>query len=642
MATTKITSGNGVYKTGAGQNAFEADSPDDNGLIVEQSAFLIATGIDGRGAVLANYKPWQVSINGSVMSLQSDGLVLEAGNKGTSNTTVGAEGSIYGDVTAVALRSAANLSNAGTIKGFVGVSIENTGNHVIKNTGTIFATDAAIIDYDDLSNDTVTNSGVIQGSVMLGGGNDVLKNSGFVTTNGSPVKIDLGSGNDTLINSNSIGGDIYAGDGNDLVTNSGFVSSGRIDLGIGNDKFTNTGDVSSTIYGGEGADSVTNSGPGFIDSDVFLGEDKDVLVNSGTINGKIDFGGDNDVLTNSGTIYGSIYGGDGNDKVMNSKTIEGAVRLGEGDNILTNSGTVDSFTAGAGKDVVNNSGTIFGIDLGAGDDVYNGGGRHDSVIDGAGSDTINLGGFSDYYEAVRQGGGTDGTDTIDAGSGEDTYDASGAAGTVSINLDNVAHDLSPYDNAGFAAANTANGSDADIGFTDKIKNFENAHGGNGNDFMYGNAGTNFLGGNDGFDALYGFGGNDTLNGGKGGDLLYGGAGRDKLYGGEGNDTFRFASTADSGVTLATRDEIRDFENGFDLIDLAAIDANSATKGVNDSFTYIGTNVAFTKTAGQLRGYWTAEGQIIEGDVNGDGKADFSIEVLDSKHAIALDASDFVL
>ena len=231
---------------------------------------------------------------------------------------------------------------------------------------------------------------------------------------------------------------------------------------------------------------------------------------------------------------------------------------------------------------------------------------------------------------------------IDGGSGTDQYDASNALGTVSINLDTVAHDLSPYDTGGLVAANTAHGADAEIGSKDTIKNFEDASGGAGNDFIYGNASTNFLFGNGGFDVLYGFAGSDELFGGGGGDSLFGGAGRDYIEGGAGGDTYYFASITDSGVTAATRDRIDDFENGFDQISLANIDANSATRGANDAFTYLGTNVAFSKTTGELRAYWTANGQIIEGDVNGDGKADFSIELFDPNHAIALDGSDFLL
>jgi hypothetical protein len=44
----------------------------------------------------------------------------------------------------------------------------------------------------------------------------------------------------------------------------------------------------------------------------------------------------------------------------------------------------------------------------------------------------------------------------------------------------------------------------------------------------------------------------------------------------------------------------------------------------------------------LHAFWSAIGQIIEGDVNGDKKADFSIEFKDPTHAITLSTSDFFI
>jgi hypothetical protein len=101
--------------------------------------------------------------------------------------------------------------------------------------------------------------------------------------------------------------------------------------------------------------------------------------------------------------------------------------------------------------------------------------------------------------------------------------------------------------------------------------------------------------------------------------------------------------SDSGVTAATRDLIADFEQGIDKIELALIDAiTTNAAGTDDGFNFIGTNVPFTGTAGQLHAFWSAIGQIIEGDVNGDKKADFSIEIGDPTHAITLTSASFVL
>jgi Ca2+-binding RTX toxin-like protein len=201
---------------------------------------------------------------------------------------------------------------------------------------------------------------------------------------------------------------------------------------------------------------------------------------------------------------------------------------------------------------------------------------------------------------------------------------------------------------------------------DKITNFENADGGLGEDVIYGSAGANRLFGNAGDDHLFGFGGNDTLFGGTDEDSLSGGAGNDRLFGEDGADTliggagkdeltggsfsgsgdgfvdtFKFTAITDSGLTNATRDTIFDFEDGFDKIDLSDIDANTTIVG-NDTFsTTIATNDSFGG-AGELRAITVASGWIIEGNVNGDTNADFSILVADAAHSIVWTDADFVL
>jgi hypothetical protein len=117
-----------------------------------------------------------------------------------------------------------------------------------------------------------------------------------------------------------------------------------------------------------------------------------------------------------------------------------------------------------------------------------------------------------------------------------------------------------------------------------------------------------------------------------------------LTGGSGDaDFFHYTALSDSGITAATRDLIADFEPGSDKIDLSAIDANTKNApGTNDAFNFIGTNTPFTGSAGQLHAFWSAIGQIIEGDVNGDKKADFSIEIKDPTHAITLTNTSFFL
>jgi Ca2+-binding RTX toxin-like protein len=180
----------------------------------------------------------------------------------------------------------------------------------------------------------------------------------------------------------------------------------------------------------------------------------------------------------------------------------------------------------------------------------------------------------------------------------------------------------------------------------------------GNDIITGNASTNFisgglgddtLDGGDGFDHLFGDAGNDVISGGNGGDELRGGAGNDilvggadddVLFGGAGKDfltggadgpegdSFVFASRAESKAGAA-RDVIVDFAETVDQIWLVDIDAKTGTG--NQAFKFIGT-AHFHEKAGELR-YVKHDAvaaindkTIIQGDVNGDGKADFEIQL----------------
>jgi Ca2+-binding RTX toxin-like protein len=127
----------------------------------------------------------------------------------------------------------------------------------------------------------------------------------------------------------------------------------------------------------------------------------------------------------------------------------------------------------------------------------------------------------------------------------------------------------------------------------------------------------------GNDELTGGKGDDTLESFGGNDKLAGGRGVDMLYGGTGADTFVFRSIRDSGPTSDDCDFIMDFSTRQkDKIDLSAIDANLSRAG-NQAFSFIGTN-DFSGKAGQLRYDKLESYTVVEGDVNGDGAADFSI------------------
>jgi serralysin len=129
-------------------------------------------------------------------------------------------------------------------------------------------------------------------------------------------------------------------------------------------------------------------------------------------------------------------------------------------------------------------------------------------------------------------------------------------------------------------------------------------------------------------------GNDLANsiiGNSENNILTGGGRADALTGRAGSDTFDFNAIAESGVGTSRRDIITDFsQSDRDKIDLSTIDAINGTSS-NDAFKFLsGEGAGFTGAAGQLRFDQTLKGSeritLIEGDVNGDGIADFQIEL----------------
>ncbi|MFT3975112.1 MAG: hypothetical protein QM699_17215 [Amaricoccus sp.] len=140
-------------------------------------------------------------------------------------------------------------------------------------------------------------------------------------------------------------------------------------------------------------------------------------------------------------------------------------------------------------------------------------------------------------------------------------------------------------------------------------------GGAGHDRLLGDGGDDRLLGGSGQDALVGGPGDDRLSGGAGADRLAGGWGTDVLAGGAGRDVFVFADPGHAG-TGAARDTIRDFAPG-DRIDLSGMDADPSTRG-DQAFHLI--DGAFGGEPGELR----VVAGLIQGDIDGDGRADFGI------------------
>jgi Ca2+-binding RTX toxin-like protein len=130
-------------------------------------------------------------------------------------------------------------------------------------------------------------------------------------------------------------------------------------------------------------------------------------------------------------------------------------------------------------------------------------------------------------------------------------------------------------------------------------------------------------------------GSDKITGNEVNNILTGGLGKDTLNGGVGADDFDFNTISESKVG-SNRDYISHFQRGADDIDLKTIDAKSGVAG-NNTFKWIGAN-GFHKVKGELHYKDLGASCLVQGDVNGDGKADFEILV----KAGALGSGDFLL
>lgn len=264
---------------------------------------------------------------------------------------------------------------------------------------------------------------------------------------------------------------------------------------------------------------------------------------------------------------------------------------------------IENAVGGGGADIITGN---------AADNVLSGGAGIDTILGGAGNDTL-IGGI--------------GGDTLDGQGGIDTVSYVGSAARVTVNLSN----------------NYTAGGDA---FKDKISNFENITGSSFNDTLTGGNGSNTINGGDGDDViagsngddvLYGDGGADLLRGGNGNDLLEGGAGGDTLQGDNGNDVLNGGAGADilSGgfgndrlvftVSDGSKDRITDFRSGSDKIDLSGFDAIVGNANTNDHFTWLGTG-ALTGVAGQLHSFRDGGVFSLGGDTDGDGIADFIVNL----------------
>lgn len=351
----------------------------------------------------------------------------------------------------------------------------------------------------------------------------------------------------------------------DLILN-GFTAgdSSGIVIGSGDDNPTISVAETATVYG------ATNDGIGSSGLQTRIN-------NEGTITSSQDDGieifapADNSKIVNGGSIFGEndgIYSFGANLEVINTGVISGddGIQFFEATTI-TNSGLI----AGISNNLeLGGNGIRSGLTDIESSTVYNSGtisGELGSYQGSDGAETI-------YNSGVMQG------DVI-LENGDDNYIASGD-GLVEGRV-----------RAGAGNDQLTGGTAADTFF-----------GGNGNDKMRGNEGADTLEGGNGRDIILGGDGEDVITGGNAGDLLLGGAGADE---------FLFTDVNDIGTTSSTRDEIRDFEQGSDIINLDQM--------VAGEFSFLGTGGFTGSAAPELRLVEVAGSTFVQLDYDGDGAQD---------------------
>jgi Ca2+-binding RTX toxin-like protein len=176
-------------------------------------------------------------------------------------------------------------------------------------------------------------------------------------------------------------------------------------------------------------------------------------------------------------------------------------------------------------------------------------------------------------DVITGGGGTDGVIYRD-----DIFNEAGNPAQTTFGV-NVNLDTGLVSNDGFGDTDTLSGIENIYGtdLADTIAgsaNHNRFEGNGGNDSLLGHWGNDTLVGGDGNDNLDGQADNDDLHGEAGNDSLYGGAGSDTLTGGTGQDTFVFQVGYD-------QDQINDFENNIDRIDLR----DFGLSGTTEAFSY---------------------------------------------------------
>ncbi len=258
------------------------------------------------------------------------------------------------------------------------------GGHIL-NTGMVSGVDYAIYATTGAEGLTLRNAGSMFGEVRAGSAGDRLTNLGLIEG-----AIDLGGGDDTYraLLDGIATGMISGGDGADLLV--GANGPDRMEGNAGNDTLRGFGGADE-LSGGEGADSI-------------LGDSDDDTLRGGAREDTLR-GGDGDDLLEGDTGEDMLFGNDGED----------LLRGGDGQDLLLGNAGQDSLDGGTGDDTLDGGTGQDELLGGEGRDLLRGGGDDDALFGEDGEDILLAGSGDD----TLAGGG--GRDILNGGLGVDTF-----------------------------------------------------------------------------------------------------------------------------------------------------------------------------------------------------------------------------
>jgi VCBS repeat-containing protein len=332
-------------------------------------------------------------------------------------------------------------------------------------------------------------------------------------------------------------------------------------------------------------------------------------------------------------------------ETINGTALRDQINGNGGNDVLNGLGSNDELFGAAGNDILNGGLGADAMTGGAGDDIYVVDSVGDVVVELAGEGTDRVSSAIDYTlgadvenltliaSAISGSGnalanslignaaantlfGDAGNDALNGGLGADSM--AGGLGNDIYVVDNTGDVVTELVGEGTDLVNSA--IDYTLGANlEHLTLIASAISGSGN------ALANSLIGNAAANTLFGDAGNDVLTAGAGADMLTGGVGADR---------FILATLADTGVGAGLRDIITDFVSGADKLQFTGIDANTGV-ALDQAFSMINT-AAFGNVAGQLRYFVDGADTVLEGDVNGDGVADFQLQLTGNHTFVAAD------